>query len=141
MYSYIWDSLYLNEQYINLGARSFAINSLAISLPCYPLIWYQFTCYLEASLFLATLAPASVAISSICYKAIKIFAIQSQLLTMLICYPKLVTINTLLSKDRILYDISLYPFLFSRTLPLKWNNLQITFYFLCNKLCTNLAGI
>ena len=94
------------------GAQSFAINSLAISLTCYPITsCYQLTCYqftcclfhlLSVSLALsltctqAILALATLAIRSICYQAslaIKTFAPQSQLLSMLIFYPKLVTIQ------------------------------------------------
>ena len=98
------------------GARTFAIKSLAINsfaisltccpLNCYQLTCYQFTCYLlyllSVSLALshtctqASLALATLAIRSICYQAslaIKTFALQSQLLSMLICYPKLVTIQ------------------------------------------------
>ena len=71
------------------------------------IICYQFTCYLfhllSASVALRPhllsphlLSSLTLAIRSICYQAslaIKTFALQSQLLLMLICYPKLVTIK------------------------------------------------
>ena len=70
----------------NLLSASLAVYLLAISLICYQP--HLLSPYLLSIHFLFHLLSVSLALASL---AIKTFDLQSQLLSMLICYPKLVT--------------------------------------------------
>ena len=79
-----------------LAINSLAINSLAVCFTCYLFHLLSVSLALSLTCTQASLTLPTLAIKSICYQAslaIKTFAPQSQLLSMLIFYPKLVTIQ------------------------------------------------